>query len=233
MDLKRFILSILLLATVLPAHAQRKVSADVEVKTVVNGKLSTVTKSVYCNSNGRMVTLFKKPLSYYMVSNVKGELQVYNPGTNEVYTQIDASMSSNAEPVQLFMTGRIDDLGLGYYGYKLGGTTREDGYIRKTYTPSDPSLPTVAIVSENYLPIYCEYTAADGKLLSKKYLSDYKSYGRFTMPTRITDISYGKDRDSSVVRTVYSSIKVDVDDPSFSFSVPADARKVKLEASSK
>ncbi len=233
MKFKRLILPLLLLAATAPALAQRKVSADVEVKTVTGGKLTTVTKSVYCTNNGRLVTLFRTPLSYYVISNTKGEIKLYKPDTNEVLSDVDQSMSSGTELVSIFMTGHIDDLGLGYFGYRAGGITREDGYIKKTFTSSDAGLPSVEIVYEDYLPIYCAYTSRDGRLLSKKYLSDYRTYGRFVLPHRITDISYGKNRDSSIVRTLYSSVKVDADDPNFDFQVPADAKPMKLEVPSK
>ena len=229
MKLKRLILPLLLLAATVPALAQRKVSADVEVKTVSGGKLSTVTKSVYCTNNGRLVTLFRTPLSYYMLSNAKGEIKLYKPDTNEVLSDVDQAMSSNTELVSIFLNGRIDDLGLGWFGYKAGAASREDGLVKKTFTPSDAGLPVVEIVYENYLPIYCAYTAPDGKLLSKKYLSDYKTYGRFILPQRITDISYGKNRDSTIVRTLYSSVKIDADDPNFDFQIPADAKPMKLD----
>ena len=113
---KSYILPLLLLLAALPAGAQRKVSADVEVKTVNNGKLASVTKSVYCTNNGRLVTLFRTPLTYYVVSNAKGEVQVYRPDTNEILPQTDKSLSSNTELVSMFMQGRIDDLGLGFFG---------------------------------------------------------------------------------------------------------------------
>jgi len=230
LDLIRKIFCLTLLAAVfVPASAQRKVSADVEVKTVVKGKLSTVTKSVYCTSNGRLVTLFKTPVKYYFIANAKGEAQFYTPDTGEVLSQYSPDLSSNTELAMLFMSGRIDDLGLGQFGYKAGPPSREDGYIKKTFTPSDPSKPLVEIVYENYLPIYCAYMAPDGKILSKKYLDEYSRFGRFVLPLRITDISYGKDRDSSVVRTIYSDVKVDVDNPNFDFQVPADAKPMKLE----
>ena len=233
MKLKLLILPLLILATAAPGHAQRKVSADVEVKTVIDGKLTTVTKSVYCTNNGRLVALFRTPLSYYVLSNTKGEVKLYYPGKNEVLSDVDASMSSHTELIFIYLSGHVDDLGLGYFGYKAGATVREDGYVKKTFTASDSTLPKVEIVYEDYLPIYCAYTSPDGKLLSKKYLSDYKSYGRLVLPHRITDISYGKNRDSSVVRTIYSSVKIDVDDPNFNFQIPADAKPMKLEAPDK
>lgn len=233
MDLRRTIVPLLLVLFCLPLSAQRRISADVEVKTVINGKLSTVTKSVYCTRNGRLVTLFRSPYSYYAVSNSKGEIQIYNPGTNEVLSRIDDSMSSNTELVMLFMSGHIDDLGLGFFGYKATGTSRDGEYLKKVFTSPDTQKPKVEIVYENYLPIYCEYTSPEGKCLSKKYLSEYRNFGRFTLPVRITDISYGKGRDSTVTRTIYSSVRPDVDDPAFDFTVPADAKPMKLEEPAK
>ena len=228
--ISKFLCLALLATAFLPASAQEKVSADVEVKTVTQGKRSTVTKSVYCTSNGRLVTLYKTPLKYYYIANAKGETQLYNPSSGEVLNQYDPDLSSNTDLVMFFMSGRIDDLGLGYMGYKATSTSKEDGYVKKNFTSRDPGRPSVEIVYENYLPIYCAYTAADGKLMSKKFLGDYKRYGRFTLPCRITDISYGSGRDSTVVRTIYSSVKVDEDDPAFNFTVPADAKPMKLEA---
>ena len=230
---KSYILPLLLLLAALPAGAQRKVSADVEVKTVNNGKLASVTKSVYCTNNGRLVTLFRTPLTYYVVSNAKGEVQVYRPDTNEILPQTDKSLSSNTELVSMFMQGRIDDLGLGFFGYKVTATTRDDGYIKKTFTSADTQLPVVDIVYEDYLPIYCEYTAPDGKLLNKKYLSDYQRFGRFILPCRMTDIAYGDKRDSSVTRTIYSNVRIDVDDPAFDFTVPADAKPMPMPDNAK
>lgn len=233
MRIKSLLIALLFSAAALPLNAQRKVSADVQVKTLVNGKVTTVTKSVYCNSNGRLVTLFRKPMEYFVVTNPKGEMKVYEPSAGEVYTETDPSLSSAAELVWLFMSGRIDDLGLGAYGYKASSSSREDGLVKKTFKPADVTRPLVEIVYENYLPIYCAYTAPDGKLLSKKYLSNYQRFGRFTLPLRVTDIAYGTGRDSSVVRTLYSSVKVDVDDPAFAFEVPADAKPMQLPRGSK
>ena len=223
----------LLAAASLPLHAQRKVSADVQIKSVAGGKVATVTKSVYCTGNGRLVTYFRSPRAYYMVTNTKGEMQAYYPASNEVMTKTDPDLSSSTDLLWLFLSGRIDDLGLGAYGYKQASSTREDGLIKKKITAADPSRPAVEIVYEDYLPIYCAYTDAGGKLLSKKYLSDYKRFGRLTMPMRMTDINYGEGKDSSVVRTLYSSVKVDVDDPAFSFQVPADATPMKLPEASR
>ena len=174
--------------------------------------------------------MFRSPRFYYSVSNSKGEIQLYDPSSNEVLSQYDPLLSSSTELVTLFMSGHIDDLGLGYFGYKAAGSSREDGYVKKRFKPSDPQRPEVDIVYENFLPIYCEYISPGGKVISRKYLSDYQRYGRFVLPQRITDISYGKGNDSTVVRTLYSSVRVDQDAPEFDFQVPSDAKPMKMPA---
>ena len=234
MDLIRKIICLSLLAAVcVTAGAQKRVSADVEVKTAAKGKVGTVTKSVYCTSNGRLVAVYKTPIQYYYIANAKGETQMYTPSTNEVMSQYDKSLSSSTDLVMLFLSGHIDDLGLGYFGYRAGAPTRDGEYMKKNFTSTDPSSASVEIVYENYLPIYCAYTAPDGKLLSKKFLDKYERHGRLVLPTRITDISYGSGRDSTVTRTIYSGIKVDGDDPAFDFQVPADAKPKKPAGASK
>ena len=72
MKLRRIIITLLLAAASLPLLGQRKVSADVQIKSVAGGKVATVTKSVYCTGNGRLVTYFRSPRAYYMVTNTKG-----------------------------------------------------------------------------------------------------------------------------------------------------------------
>ena len=230
----KILISFILLTAVFPLSAQRRVAADVEVKSVVSGKVITVTKSVYCSNNGRLVTRLHTPEDYWAVTTAKGELQAWFPATNEVFSQIDPETSSRLDLIALFMSGHVEDLGLGYYNYRVTATERdEEGYVKKTFVCSDPSRPVVHIVYENYLPIYCDYTDAGGKVLSKKYLSSYQQHGRFLFPARITDITYGADRDSSVTRTLYSSVRVDTDDPAFDFQVPEDAKPIHLQEAPK
>ena len=46
------------------------------------------------------------------------------------------------------------------------------------------------------------------------------------LPRRTTSITYTSPRDSSVMRTIYSNIRVDENDPLFDFEVPANAKVV-------
>ena len=209
------------------ASAQRRISADVEVKQAAGGKVATITKRVYCSLDGRIVVHFLKPEDYIVTSNVKGETRIFIPRTNEVVVDNTSAMTSQDELISVFMSGRAEDLGLGMYGYRLQSTTREDGLVKKTYvTDKEGAVPKVEIVYENFLPIYCGYVSASGKTISKTYYSKYVPAGRTMIPTRTTSITYTSQKDSSVMRTIYSDIRVDDNDTYYDFQVPAGAKVV-------
>ncbi len=214
----------LLLGSASGLLAQRRVRADVEVKSVAQGKSVTVTKSVYCLGNGRMVVHFHTPQDYYIVTNVLGETRLYMPGPNEVLTDNSGGISSKDELLSIFLSGRVEDLALGLYGYRLLGAASEDGLVKRTYVNSDDSVsPKVEVVSKDYLPIYAAYYKPDGSVSSKTYFSKYAPVGRAMFPMRVTSIAY-VGRDSTVTRTLYSGVQFDSEDPDFDFEVPADAK---------
>ena len=222
-----FFLAAAILLVPAGASAQRRVSAGVEVKQAAAGKVATVTKRVHCSSDGRAVIHFLKPQDYIVVTNVKGETRMYIPSTNEVIVDNSAAMTSQDELISLFMSGRSEDLGLGLYGYRLQSTAREDGLVKKTFVTDKPGdIPKVEIVYENFLPIYCGFIDASGRTVTKTYYSQYVPAGRLLLPTRTTSITYTSQKDSSVMRTIYSDIRVDDDDPMYGFEIPANAKVV-------
>lgn len=224
------ILCALALAAGTDAAAQKKVSADVQVKQAAGGKVATVTKSVCLASDGRFVTHFHTPEDYYLLTNTKGEARIYIPRTNEVLTEQSGTVSTKDELIYLFLIGRSEDLGVTQYGYKPVGTSRDGKYIKKTYVNlNDAEIPTVEIVYDNFLPIYCAYLDNTGRIVNKLYLSGYTLHGRMALPERTTGISYSLNgKDSTVIRTIYSNVRIDEDDPLLDFVIPADARKASL-----
>ncbi len=230
--LKRILVLALLGFCFSPAFAQRKVSADVEIKQVLKGKVSTITKSVYCANNGRLVIAFHEPEKYFVVANAKGESKMYMPQSNMVFVDNEGLVNSSDELIYIFMSGRSSDLGISREGYRLSATERDGEYIRKTFVcESNGNVPRVIIAFKNFLPVYCEYQNNGGDAVGKTYFSNYQYNSRLTLPTRITNISYsGEKRDSTVTRTVYSNLRIDVDDPNFDFEVPSDAKVSKLPA---
>lgn len=212
------------------ASAQRRVSAEMEVKTLYGGKVTTVSSKVYCNSSGRLVQVFETPSLQYAVTNPDGEFQLYMPGTNEVYSERKEDFSDRDDLLYLFLSGHSDDMGLSLYGYRLSGTTREEGGIlKRVYVPAAPGkgVSKVELVLENYLPIYLAYYNEGGAVVSRTYLSSYTRFPNLMLPLRVTSVQYTSKKDSTLVRTVYSDVHLDGQDPMFDFRVPSDAKPVK------
>lgn len=200
-----------------------------EVKTVNKGTVVTVTKSVYCSSNGRLVTFFHSPQEYRLITNAKGEAQLYIPSSNEVVSEVSEDLSSRDEILSLYLNGRAGDLGLSLYGYRQTAISREDGLIKKTFEGSGKNgAPVVEIVYEDLLPIYCAYLKSDGTVISKTYFSDFEKSGNLSVPRRVTNIAYSSKKDSTITRSIYSNIKVDSTAPEFDFEIPANAKVAKM-----
>ena len=131
---KHGILTVLLLLYALTASAQKRVSADVETKTLVGNSVVTATKTVYCSNNGRLVVAVHKPLEYIMETNVNRETRFYFPNTNEVLVENSGMEGASDELLSLFLFGRLEDLGVGLEGYRLLATENvEDGIVKKTF----------------------------------------------------------------------------------------------------
>ncbi len=174
----------------------------------------------------------RNPVESYILTNTKGEFKIWIPAGNQTFSDVSMDYSSFGDLVYLSMCGRLDDLGLLALGYKLQTTVREEGYLKKTFvTAGSGKAAKVLLVLKDYLPIYCEYISDKGAVLNRTYYSDYRNFARIMMPCRITAVDYGTKKDSTVTRTIYSNVQVDVDDPAFGFEVPADAKPAKLDLS--
>lgn len=230
MNLKHSLPVALLLCS-LPLAAQRRASADVEVKTLTENNVVTVTKSVYCSNNGRLVSNFHTPAEYIVVTNAMGECQYYFPSSNEVLADNSGAVVSSDELLSVFLFGRIEDLGVSLSGYMLQSTEYlPDGLVKKTYRTMKTELPPVCeiVYNQDYLPIYNAVIGQDGRILSKSYYSRYETYGYSPFPLRTTQILYNSPKDSTIVRTIYSNVRLDGDDAMFDFTVPQNAKPVVL-----
>ena len=225
------LLAVVFLLLSVQAFGQRRLSADVEVKTVSGKSVVTTTKSVYCANNGRLVVCNHRPVEYILETNINGETKIYFPKTKEVMVDNQGLASAKDELLAIFLLGRIEDLGVGLYGYKLQKTEYvEDGLMKKTFKSVDPSMPpfTEIVYGKDYLPIYSATLTEDGHVQVKVYYSHYETVGYVPFPHRQTQITYNSPKDSTVVRTVYSNIVADGDDKMFDFKVPADAKPMDL-----
>lgn len=219
------------------AAAQNRVAADVEVKTVMDGKSTTQKSQLFCTSAGDRIQVYEGNPSYYALTNLQGEFRAYFPASNEVFTDRKDDYSSKDDVFYLFLSGKSDDMGLASYGYRLSGSVMEDGLLKRTYVPEKPSatkgVAKVEIVLENYLPIYIGYYNDKGALVSKTYLSSFARYKSVMLPRRITSIAYTAKKDSTITRTLYSNIRVDGDESMFRFRIPENARTLKAPKTQK
>lgn len=230
--IRAFVAGILSAVSICSVSAQSRISAEVEVKTLAGKSVVTSNKSVYCSGNGRLVVCMHRPLEYMMCTDGRGSTSFYFPKTNEVFVQ-DGASDSRDELLAVFMIGRIDDLGLGLYGYSLQGSeVLEDGLLKRTYKGSDPNLPPYAeiVFGTDYLPIYSASLSADGIAVDKIYYTHYKNIGYMPFPHRLTQISYTSRTDSTIIRTVYNDVVSDADNEMFDFKVPSDAKPIDLKS---
>ena len=236
MQLRRLTLSALIVISA-TAAAQNRVAADVEVKTVMDGKVTTQKSQVFCTATGDRTQVFEGNPSYYAITNLQGEFNAYFPASNEVFTDRKDDYSSKDDVFYLFLSGKSDDMGLSSFGYRLSGSVMEDGLLKRTYVPEKSGaakgVSKVEIVLENYLPIYIGYYNEKGVLASKTYLSSYARYKGVMLPCRTTSIAYTAKKDSTVTRTLYSNIRVDGIEPMFRFRIPDNARTIKAPKTQK
>lgn len=219
-----------LLLSCAQASAQKRISADIEEKQVHGGQSVTTLKSACCTRDGRLVVHCLSPREYYIQTDPRGEAKFYFPDTNEALSEGSGDFSSKDEFLSVFLMGRSEDLGLSLNGYVQVGTSREPGgIVTKTYKAGNPEdYPKVKLVLKDFLPIYCEYLDASGRVAVKSYISSYKPVAGVPFPHRITTISYRSAADSTIMRTLYSNVLTDSDHPDFGFQVPSDAKFVSM-----
>jgi len=212
------------------SYSQKKVSADVEIKQVVKGKVVTIKKTIYYQSSGKLLVHFTVPEEYFVITNSFGETKTYIPSRNEVAIFNDPYFSSENELLYYFLSNKIDDLGLKDLGFTVVSTKMDGKTLVKTYSSNKKEYQNVKVemAYENHLPVFCAYFNKKGEIMRKIYYSNYVYYPQFVMPSRITEISYNSPTDSIVKREIYSNIQIDVNNALFDYEVPASAKLVEM-----
>lgn len=211
---------------------EKALKSSLLVETLLQGKKMTFTSEVhYSPVNGRLIQHFLSPKEYYIISNSKGEAQIYTPDSNKVTLKSGEVMNSEKSIFGIFMGSSKRDLGLTDLGYGITNVRYENQYEvsewRKVYDTETSPVDKIELVHENFLPVYMAYFNKDGKALKKVYYYNFNTYSNFNIPSKITEITYINDADSVVSRTTISNLKfIDLNDTDLNFTIPENAKIV-------
>ncbi|MGM0376646.1 MAG: LolA family protein [Bacteroidota bacterium] len=180
--------------------------------------------------SSKLISHYLYPEEFYRITNEKGEITIYNPEDNTVsFTQNNTYSSSN-ELIYYFVNNQTHDMGLKKEGFIQTNTTRDGKHVVTTWQapPGMKGISSVELVSKNFRPVFAQYFDNQGKVLKKIYYYNYFSNIQFSLPKKITEITYTAANDSTVRRTTYSEVRTgsDVDSDLFDFKIPSDAEKV-------
>ena len=208
------------------------ISVSQETQSLSLGAKSIFRCDIYYNiEKNEIVTHHTYPAEFIKISNKLGETKIYFPAKNTVSVQQDNSLSSTNELLYYFLNNRVTDLGLQKEGFRMTGTTREDDLVVTLWEAPVPNkaLRDVKVVFKDMLPIYAEYRGMDNTIRKKIYYSGYRDFTYFSLPMRITEISFESRKDSTIRRSVFSNIRFydSADSGYFNYKIPENARLVK------
>ena len=201
-----------------------------ESRNLAKGKMIVVKADVYYKfSEGKMITHYTYPADYIIITNRKGEAQVYNPKTNTVFLKRGFLFSTDIDVVNLFLTERYFDMGLKDMNYKMINTKNDKGYVVTTWVPekvSDEDAQKIEMAHQNSLPVYMALFDKNGKVSKKVYYSNYSSQGQYFIPIRVTEIAYIPNGDSVITKKEYADFKLGpaATGGYFNFAIPKDAK---------
>lgn len=195
------------------------------------GSLMNITAELmYDGQTQKVISHYISPEEFFKSINQKGEITIYRPDENTVtFTQNNHYSSSN-ELLYYFVNNKTENLGLKNEGFTRVNTKRDGQHLITTWQapPGMNKVSTVELVSKNFRPIFARYIDYSGKTLKKIYYYDYYSGPQFSLPKKITEITYKALGDSTVRRTTYSDIKTgkQVKAEKFDFNIPDNAQKI-------
>ncbi len=213
----------------------RKLSVHMESQRAIKGKIIRVKADIYYAYNeGKMISHYTYPDEYFLISNVKGEVKVYKPSTNQVSIQQNDIFSIQNDVLYYFVFNKIADMGLKDLSFTLDKTRFENDMMISDWIPPVFLMDRVSrieLVHEKYLPIYTAYYNSKKEIIKKIYYYDYLEKNNFVLPQKIAEIEYLETGDSIVSRKIYSDTRFDKDANSeyFDFKIPGNAKLMNVK----
>ncbi len=208
------------------------VSVSQETQVLNKGNKSIFKCDIFYNREKDAITAHHYyPIEFVKMSNRYGEMKMYFPITNTVTLQQNQSLSTTNELLYYFINNSLSDLGLSKEGFSLISTTREEGMMVTTWQapPQLQFVNQVRIVFKEMQPIYSEYINMKGDIIKKIYYSKYADFKTFSLPLRITEISFESKEDSTIKLSVFTNVQTSdfTENNYFNFIIPDDAKIAK------
>lgn len=208
------------------------VSVSQEIQVLSKGSKSVFKCDIFYNKEkDAIVTHHFYPVEFVKMSNRFGEMKMYFPETNTVTIQQNQTLSTTNELLYYFVNNDLSDLGLSKEGFSLVKTTNENGMMVTTWqAPAHlPVVNQIRIVFKDMRPIYSEYINIKGDIIKKIYYGNYADLKTFSLPLRITEISFESKEDSTIKLSVFTNLRTrDFQENNyFNFTIPDDAKIIK------
>jgi outer membrane lipoprotein-sorting protein len=206
-----------------------RISADMTIRQVQQGKSVTLRGSLYYQRNGNLVTHFVYPKEYMIVANRLGETKLYDPAKNTVVQYQNFLFSTQSSQFYYFFSGKVSDMGLTRIGYVQDKTYNEAGMLVTEWKLKTPdkkaAIQRIKIVYEGQRPVYMHYEEAGGRVFRKVFYYNYQMLDTYYFPATTTEILYDKG-DSVVSKTNYTDFKLNENTAAawFNYAIPRNAK---------
>jgi outer membrane lipoprotein-sorting protein len=206
-----------------------RLSADMTIRQVQQGKSVTLRGSLYYQRNGNMVTHFSYPREYMIVSNKLGETRLYDPVKNTVVQYQNFLFSTQSSQFYYFFSGKVSDMGLTRIGYVQDKTYNDNGMLVTEWKLKTPdkraTIQRIRIVYDGQRPVYMHYEEAGGRVFRKVFYYNYQMLDTYFFPTTTTEILYDKG-DSVISKTNYTDFKLNgsTTEAWFNYTIPRNAK---------
>jgi outer membrane lipoprotein-sorting protein len=215
------------------SYSQTAVSAKLNTRTVRAGKVVVLNGEIYYKiAGGKMISHYTEPFEQYIFNTSKGELKIYDPKKNTINQQVNFQLGTETTQFYYFFNKYKEDMGLRKMGFVNKVTKFENKLLVTTWQAPpkvEKDIKLVELVHKDGNPIYTKYIDGQNKVIKKIYYADYQKIGNSDFPLTITQIDYIAAKDSVIMKTKYSDIKMNENANSklANYTIPSNAKYVK------
>lgn len=213
-----------------PSEAIQQLSVRLQIRKIQQKRVLKYDVDLLYKANGTMISYFRPPNHRYMITNSKGDLQIYSPDSNRVKMTRNEWVSSEGAVLSYFIKSETETMGLDKEGFEILEVKTEDSLRIATWGRPGESLEMqtiqkVEMVHKNGNLIFMGYVKPDGSYFKKAYFSQFSSVNGAKLPGRSIEIMWTSPKDSLVEDTRFVDYRANeqADSALTHFTIPADA----------